>query len=56
MRQVAWSLSARRDLSGIRGYIAAFNPYAAERMVGKLVAAVEALAEYPERGRWHPRG
>ena len=56
MRRVDWSLSARRDLSRIRGYIAAFNPYAAERMVAKLVAAAETLAEYPERGRRHPRG
>lgn len=56
MRRVDWSLSARRDLSRIRGYIAAFNPYAAERMVVKLAAAAETLADHPERGRRLPRG
>lgn len=56
MRRVDWSLSAKRDLSRIRGHIASFNPHAAGRMVQKLVAAAETLAEYPERGRRHPKG
>lgn len=56
MRRVDWSLSARRDLLRIRAYIAASNPFAAERVAAKLVVATDALAEFPDRGRRHPRG
>lgn len=56
MRRVVWTLSSKRDLSGIRTHIAKSNPFAADRVAAKLLAAAEALCEYPDRGRRHPKG
>lgn len=36
---------------GIRTYIGEFAPLAAQRFTARLVAAVESLAEHPNRGR-----
>jgi len=41
----------REDLRGIRGYIAQFNPFAAERVALALLSAAESLIDLPERGR-----
>ena len=47
--------SAERDLSEIVDYIAEFDsPGNAIRVLDKLVAVAESLAEHPERGS-HPR-
>ncbi|MBS0362916.1 MAG: type II toxin-antitoxin system RelE/ParE family toxin [Proteobacteria bacterium] len=52
---IVWSLRARRDLESIRAYIGQFAPLAAQRFALKLVAAVESLAQQPERGRQRHR-
>ncbi len=38
-------------MRGIRDYIGQFNPSAASRLAGRLVATAESLAEFSERGR-----
>lgn len=48
---VTWSPRSRADLVRIRGYIGEFAPLAAQRFTAHLVAAVESLAEQPNRGR-----
>ncbi len=49
---VIWSARSLRDLSGIKAYIIGqFAPLAAQRFSARLVAAVETLAEHPDRGR-----
>jgi len=50
-RSVIWSARSRRDLESIRAYIGLFKPLAAQRFTARLVAAVESLADHPERGR-----
>jgi plasmid stabilization system protein ParE len=50
-RSVIWSARSRRDLEGIRAYIGQFKPLAAQRFAARLVAAVESLADHPNRGR-----
>jgi len=45
---------ADRDLDGIFDWIARDNPAAAERHVGRLVAAALALGDFPERGPLRP--
>jgi plasmid stabilization system protein ParE len=42
---------AVRDLNGIHAYIGLFAPQAADRFTARLIAAVESLAEQPNRGR-----
>lgn len=49
--RVVWSVRSRRDLEGIRTYIGQVRPIAAQKLALRLVAAVEALAEHPHRGR-----
>lgn len=48
---VLWSERSRRDLAGIHAYIGQFAPLAAQRFTIRLIAAVESLAEHPNRGR-----
>jgi toxin ParE1/3/4 len=50
-RIVIWSAHSRRDLEGIRAYIGQFAPLAAQLFTARLVAAVESLADQPDRGR-----
>lgn len=50
MRRIVWARAARNDLERIRRFIAKDNPRAAERMVGLLEAAGEALTDFPDRG------
>jgi len=43
--------TAQRDIEGIYAYIAKDNPDAALRMVERIRAAIEMLADYPHIGR-----
>lgn len=49
--QVVWTARALRDLASLRAYIAQDRPAAAERQVGRVVAAAARLGEFPEAGR-----
>jgi toxin ParE1/3/4 len=49
--RITWAPEARRQVREIWHYIALDDPEAAERMVTRLVAAVEKLAHFPHLGR-----
>jgi len=49
--RIIWSNEARRRTREIWHYIALDNPPAADRIVTRLVGAVEKLAHYPYLGR-----
>jgi len=49
--RIIWSPEARRQVGEIWHYIALDDPAAADRMVARLVAAVEKLAHFPHLGR-----
>lgn len=49
--KIKWSPEARRQVSEIWHYIALDDPEAADRMVTRLVAAVEKLVHFPHLGR-----
>jgi toxin ParE1/3/4 len=49
--EITWSPLARARLHEIRAYVARENPAAAERLATRIVAAVEALRDYPYLGR-----
>ena len=51
MRRVVWTAEAVENLEAIGTYIEAFNPAAAARIVRRLVALAESLADFSERGR-----
>lgn len=48
---IAWSPRAIAHLADLRAYTARDNPGAAGRIAMTLLAAVERLAEFPNRGR-----
>jgi len=48
---VAWSPRTIAHLADLRAYIAHDNPGAAGKIATTLLAAVERLAEFPNRGR-----
>ena len=48
---IAWSPRAIAHLADLRAHIARDNPGAAGRIAMTLLAAVERLAEFPNRGR-----
>jgi addiction module RelE/StbE family toxin len=48
---IVWSPRAVEHLAQLRSYIARDNPTAATRIANTLLAAVERLAELPNRGR-----
>jgi len=48
---VVWTFAAVADLEEIRRYIGAFNPHAAKNTAGRLIAAGNGLANFPDRGR-----
>lgn len=52
--RIIWSDKARSDLAEIGDYIAADDPAAAERWVGKLIAIVEKTGQVPMAGRSVP--
>ena len=49
--KVTWAPEAKRQLSDIWHYIALDNPKAADRIVTRLVTAVEKLSYFPHLGR-----
>lgn len=49
--RVYWTKRALRRLDEIGGYIAAEDPAAAERVVARIITAVEALAAHPAMAR-----
>ena len=49
--QITWTRAALFDLASARRYIAADNPEAADRQVGRVLAAVDNLRIFPELGR-----
>jgi toxin ParE1/3/4 len=49
--KITWAPEARRQLSDIWHYIALDSPDGAERMVTRLVAAVDKLSHFPHLGR-----
>ena len=51
---IEWTERAIADLRAIDDYIAADNPLAAERWVGRLIAKAEAAARLPMAGRVVP--
>lgn len=49
--RITWAPEARRQVSEIWHYIALDDPQAADRMVARLVGAVEKLSHFPHLGR-----
>jgi len=49
--RITWAPEARRQIHEIWHYIALDDPQAADRMVTRLVRAVEKLAHFPHLGR-----
>jgi plasmid stabilization system protein ParE len=49
--RITWAPEARRQIDEIWHYIALDDPQAADRMVTRLVAAVERLTHFPHLGR-----
>jgi toxin ParE1/3/4 len=49
--EIRWLEDALADITEIYRYIAADDPKAAARVVGRIQAAVRLLAELPHRGR-----
>jgi toxin ParE1/3/4 len=49
--RITWAPEARRQIHEIWHYIALDNPAAADRMVTRLVVAVEKLLRFPHLGR-----
>ena len=54
--QVIWAPAALQDVAQIHGYIARFNPSAAERLAERLLAAGDLLVSFQNRGRLVPGG
>ncbi len=50
MMRISWSPEARRQLSEIWHYIALDDPSAGDRMLTRLVTAVEKLLHFPHLG------
>jgi addiction module RelE/StbE family toxin len=50
-RRIRWTARAVRRLGQIGEYIAKDDPGAAERVVARIVSAVDILADFPARGR-----
>ncbi len=46
-----WTRPALADLEAIGDFVARDNPHAAQRLVARIVAAVETLREHPHLGR-----
>lgn len=54
MTAIFWSPQSLRDLEAIRAYIAEDSTRYADLVIGRIVAAVERLAAFPESGRVVP--
>ena len=51
---LTWSPTARLDFRDLVGYIAEFDPDAADKFGQGIIKAVERLAHFPESGRIVP--
>jgi toxin ParE1/3/4 len=49
--RVRWTPTALRDLEALHAYIFRDSPRAADAIVEKILAAIEALSQHPEMGR-----
>lgn len=49
--RIAWAPEARRQIADIWHFIALDDPAAADRMVTRLLVAVEKLLRFPQLGR-----
>lgn len=54
MARIRWSVEAADDLASIHAHIARNSPRYAAATAGRIVAAVDRLAEFPESGRVVP--
>lgn len=52
MAEIIWSDPALSDLEAIADYIAIENPAAASKLVKRVFAHVDQLADHPESGSW----
>lgn len=52
--KIIWTEPAVADLQGIRDYIARDSEFYALQFTGRIIAAVETLESFPERGRKVP--
>jgi addiction module RelE/StbE family toxin len=52
--QVVWAPQAIHDVEAIRAHVARDSSHYADLIVGRLVAAVERLADHPRSGRVAP--
>lgn len=52
--RLEWSPRAERELSGVYDYIAQDSPLYARQFAEKLVQAIEALPDFPRKGRVVP--
>ena len=52
--RIDWAGPARRDLQSIRDYVARDSAYYADRLVERIVGAVDNLSVFPELGRIVP--
>ena len=48
---VRWTPTALRDLESLHAYICHDNPTAADEVIERILAAIEALSQHPEMGR-----
>jgi addiction module RelE/StbE family toxin len=51
LNEVIWTEAALANVRAIRAYIEQFNPAAARKLAGALVAAGDSLRHSPHRGR-----
>ena len=51
MAEVVWTREAVTNVELIRAYIQQFDPGASRRVAERLIAAVDSLAQFPDRGR-----
>lgn len=49
--RIVWTDDAVANLEAIFTYVEAFNPAAASRLAGRLVAVADSLSVFPNRGR-----
>jgi plasmid stabilization system protein ParE len=54
VRRLRWTRRAREDLVGIRAFITEESPNYAALVVGRIIAATDRLAQFPESGRSVP--
>lgn len=54
MRLLRWTRRAREDLAGIRASISEDSPNYAALVIGRIAAATDRVAQFPESGRAVP--